>query len=61
MNEEQVRSEFMKDPKQSFAIAFRLVQEAAAETNAEERIFVIQKVAREFGVDVSDCTFDEHA
>lgn len=57
MNKEQIREKFLEDPKNSFAVAVRLVQEAAGNENPEECIHLIGEVAKEFGVELSDCSF----
>lgn len=53
---DQIREEFSSDPRNSFAVAFRLVQKATENENSEEYIQLIGEVAKEFGVDISDCS-----
>ncbi|MDN4604015.1 hypothetical protein P5G61_22420 [Paenibacillus sp. F6_3S_P_1C] len=58
MNKEKIREKFLAAPGNSFAVAFRLVQKAAAENeNPEDCIQLIGEVAKEFGVDISDCSY----
>lgn len=55
-NKKQIREKFLADPGHSFAVAYRLVLAAAEEENPAERIRIIGEVAKEFGVDISDCS-----
>ncbi|MEN1990281.1 hypothetical protein [Paenibacillus hubeiensis] len=54
---EEIREKFLADPNNSFAVAFRLVQEAAANENPGDTIQLIGEVAKEFDVDISDCSY----
>lgn len=50
---EMIREKFLADPKNSFALAYKLVLDAA-DKNPED-IQIIGEVAQEFGIDISDC------
>ncbi|KGP81121.1 MULTISPECIES: hypothetical protein [Paenibacillus] len=57
LSKQKIRDKFLENPEQAFAVAFNLVQKAAAYENPEERIKIIAQVANEFGVDISDCSY----
>lgn len=57
LSKQQIRNEFSKNPDSAFAVAYRLVQKAAAEDNPGERIQLIGEVAKEFDVDISDFSY----
>jgi len=55
---EEIREKFLADPSNSFAVAYRLVLEAAANESPQELIMLIGEVAKEFDVDISDCSME---
>jgi hypothetical protein len=57
LNKEKIRSEFLKNQDHAFAVAVQLLQQAA-NLNSDEDIQVITEVAKEFGVESVNTTFD---